>query len=221
MVKEKIVLAWSGGKDSAMSLYRLRQDDRYEVIALMTNFNEFYDRVMMHGVRRSLMEQQADSIGIPLDLIRFPARVSNSDYAEKIGAALANYRQQGVRTIAHGDLFLQDIRQYREKQLATVNMNGIFPVWGRDTAELAREFIRLGFKAALVCVDTQQLDASFAGRLFDDALLRDLPEGVDPCGENGEFHTFVFAGPIFKFPLDVTIGETVLRENRFCFCDVK
>ena len=170
---------------------------------------------MMHRVPRALIEQQAQAAGIPLYPVLLSSTPSNDEYEVKIGAALAHFQAQGVNAVAHGDLFLEDIRQYRENNLARVGMKGIYPVWGQDTRELAQRFIAEGFKAIVVCVDTGQLDASFAGRIIDDDFLRDLPPNVDPCGENGEFHTFVYDAPYFTAPIPFTVGEQYLRDNRF------
>jgi uncharacterized protein (TIGR00290 family) len=217
--REPIVIGWSGGKDSALALHALRADPGVRVAALLTTLTDPYDRVSMHGVRHTLLGAQAAATGLPLTEARIPAGASNAVYEQSFGAALAAHHSRGVRRVAFGDLFLADIRAYRERQLAALNMTGLFPLWERDTHELAREFIALGFRATLVCVDPRQLDASFAGRAFDADLLRDLPSGVDPCGENGEFHTFVTDGPIFSKPVACAVGVVVHREG-FVFCDL-
>jgi uncharacterized protein (TIGR00290 family) len=219
-MKTPILLSWSGGKDSAMSLYTLQLSRQYTVIALLTTVNQDYDRISMHGVRRSLLEQQAAALGLSVTPVYLSARSSNEEYEAQMEIGLRNVQADGIETVAFGDIFLIDLRAYRERNLARIGMSGLFPIWKRDTRELAQTFISLGFKAVITCVDTQALDEAFAGRLFDESFVRDLPDGVDPCGENGEFHSFVFAGPIFKQPLAISIGEKVLRENRFCFCDV-
>lgn len=217
--REPVVLGWSGGKDSALALYALRSEPTIRVEGLLTTLTDQYDRVSMHGVRHRLLTAQAMAVGLPVTEARIPPGASNAVYEEAFGAALAMHRARGIRRVAFGDLFLADVRAYRERQLATVGMSGMFPVWGRDTTELAREFIGLGFRAVLVCVDAARLDASFAGRSFDRDLLRDLPAGIDPCGENGEFHTFVTDGPIFDTPVACTTGETVHRDG-YVFCDL-
>ncbi len=219
-MSEPILLSWSGGKDSSLSLHTLRQTPGVEVVGLLTTVTEEYDRISMHGVRRPLLEQQAAAAGLPLHIIWIPPDCTNEIYEERMAAALAPHREQGIRRVAFGDLYLEDIRAYRESKLAGAGMEALFPVWGRDTAELAREFIAQGFEAILVCVDTQTLDAAFAGRAFDEALLRDLPPGVDPCGENGEFHTFVHAGPIFRVPISVQRGGQEARLERFRYQDL-
>jgi uncharacterized protein (TIGR00290 family) len=216
---ERILLSWSGGKDSCMTLAELLRDDARSVAALLTTVTEGYDRVSMHGVRRLLLQQQADAVGFPLRVASIPQNASNEDYESRMEAALEPFRLDGVTAIAFGDLFLADIRRYREQWLARVGMTPVFPIWQRDTRELAHRFIDRGFGAILTCVDTRVLDRSFAGRDFDRTLLADLPPGIDPCGERGEFHTFVFGGPIFRRSIPVTRGEVVQRDA-WCFCDL-
>lgn len=193
--KEPVVVFWSGGKDSALALDAIRAD--CDVLALLTTLNEEDERSGMHRVRRKLLERQAAALGLPLQFIRLPAFPPNALYEDRVCAALRPFLPQGVRRAVFGDLFLEDIRVWRDALLRPLGMEAMYPLWGRDTATLAQEFLRRRFRAALVCVDTRQLAASFAGREFDAALLRELPAGVDPCGENGEFHTFVFDGPGF------------------------
>jgi len=215
---QPLALSWSGGKDSALALLALR-DAGTEPVALLTTFTEDFDRVSMHAVRRELTRAQAREAGIPLVEIEIPASCPNETYEERIAAALGAPPLDRVDAIAFADLFLEEIRAYREERLARARREARFPIWGRDTAELAREFIAAGFEATLVCVDPAQLDPSFVGRRFDEALLADLPAGVDPCGENGEFHTFVHAGPVFARPIPIELGERVRREG-FAFQDV-
>lgn len=219
---EPVLLSWSGGKDSSLALAALRADPRYEVVALLTSITRGYDRVSVHGVRRTLVEAQAAAVGLPLVEVVLEQQSSNEAYEAAFRDALARARREypDVKRVAFGDLFLADVRKYREDLIASSDFAGIFPLWGRDTRQLADEFIAAGFRAQLVCVDTTQLSATFSGRVFDAALLRELPEGVDPCGERGEFHTFVSAGPIFSAPIGVRRGDVVLRENRFAFCDL-
>lgn len=219
---EPVVLSWSGGKDSALALAALRGDPRYDVVALMTTVTEGYDRISIHGVRRSLLDQQVRSLGLSLQEIVLQPNCTNVLYDAAVERALAEIRRQypRVRRIAYGDLFLDDVRRYREQRLAPLGFECVFPIWGRTTSELAEEFIDAGFEARLVCVDTTQLDGSFAGRAFDRALLADLPPSVDRCGERGEFHTFVAAGPGFAPRVDYTLGELVLRDGRFMYCDL-
>lgn len=220
--RKPVVLSWSGGKDSALTLFELQRSDEFEVVALLTSVTRGYDRISVHGVRRRLLEAQAESIGLPLVEISLEPNCSNDAYESAFHQALDEIRRRwpSVKHMAFGDLFLEDVRAYREKLLAGTGFEPVFPIWGRNTSELAREFIAQGFSARLVCVDTTQLDSSFAGRDFDAALLADLPESTDPCGERGEFHTFVSSGPIFGTSILCDAGERVLREERFMYCDL-
>jgi uncharacterized protein (TIGR00290 family) len=222
MTREAVVLSWSGGKDSSLALEALRDDARYEVVALLTSITSGYDRVSIHGVRRALVEAQAAAAGLPLVELAIEPRCSNDAYEAAFLAALARVRVEHpeVRLIAFGDLYLADVREYRERLVRAAGHEALFPLWGRDTQTLAARFVAAGYQAHLVCVDTQQLPASFAGRTFDDRLLAALPPGVDPCGERGEFHTFVSAGPVFHAVIPVQVGEVVLRDERFAFCDL-
>jgi uncharacterized protein (TIGR00290 family) len=222
MSPEPVVLSWSGGKDSSLALAALRADARYEVVGLPTSITSGYDRVSIHGVRRALVEAQASMLRLPLHEVALQPLSSNEAYEAAFAEALARVRtaHPGVRHLAFGDLFLADVRAYRERTLAATDFTPLFPIWGRDTTTLAREFVDAGFRANLVCVDTTQLAASYAGRAFDAELLAELPATVDPCGERGEFHTFVSAGPIFSGEIPVQVGEVVLREERFAFCDL-
>jgi uncharacterized protein (TIGR00290 family) len=218
-VLEDVLFCWSGGKDSAMALHALRVAGDCRITALLTTITEEYDRISMHGVRRALLERQADSLGLPLHAVLIPPQCINAAYEARMKGALEEHFARGVRHVAFGDIFLEDLRVYREKNLALVGMQALFPIWRRDTRELAREFVRQGFRAITVCVDPRVLDASFAGRELDANFFAELPPGVDPCGENGEFHTFVFDGPVFKMPIAFRVGEKVLRDG-FCFCDL-
>jgi uncharacterized protein (TIGR00290 family) len=217
-MRQKAIVSWSGGKDSMLALHEARGD--HEIVGLLTTVTEEYDRISMHGVRSRLLELQAEALGLPLEKVLIPPTCVNADYETRMGTALARYRADGVTAVVCGDLFLEDIRRYREERLFAGGLTGVFPLWGRDTSELAHEFLALGFRAVLCCVDTRGLPADFAGRLFDEALLADLPPGVDPCGENGEFHTFVFGGPAFRHPVRYTLGERTLRDQRFAFRDL-
>ena len=219
---EPILLSWSGGKDCAMALAALAQDPAVHVAALLTSVTDGYDRISMHGVRRALLHRQADSLGLPLFEAVIPQTCTNERYDVVMRESLECARTAfpGLRRVAFGDLFLEDVRAYREERLALAEMEAVFPRWKRDTRTLAGEFVDRGFRARLVCVDTTQLDGSFAGRSFDRVLLADLPPDVDPCGERGEFHTFVSDGPNFRQPVKYTLGETVLREERFAYCDL-
>jgi uncharacterized protein (TIGR00290 family) len=213
-----VVLSWSGGKDSALGLWTMRGEG-IEPAALLTTINEDFERISIHGVRRELLHAQAGAVGLPLVEVGIPTECSNDLYEERMGEALAAPPLADVGTFAFADLFLADIRAYREERLAAAGRAAIFPLWDRDTAALARDFVAAGFGATLVAVDTDQIDASFAGRRFDAALLDDLPAGVDPCGENGEFHTFVDSGPIFDAPIPVGLGE-IRDDGRFVYRDL-
>jgi uncharacterized protein (TIGR00290 family) len=217
-----IALAWSGGKDSSLALAALRANPTVEVVALVTTLTRDYDRISMHGVRRAVLDAQVAALGLPLVLAMIPPSASNMVYEESFAAALAVLRQQqpDLRHLAFGDLFLEDVRAYRERLLAPLGWTPVFPLWGRDTAALARDFVSAGYRAILTCVDTTQLGAEFAGRDFDAALLAELPPTIDPCGERGEFHTCVYAGPIFRQPLAVHAGARVRRDGRFEYCDL-
>jgi len=216
---KRVLLSWSSGKDSAWALHLLRQRADVEVVALVTTFNEAFGRVAMHAVRRELVRMQAERAGLPLWEIPLPWPCSNAQYEEQMARVCARAVAEGIEQVAFGDLYLRDIRAYREKQLAGTGLEPVFPVWDIPTQELAGEMIAAGVKARLTCVDPRQLDASFAGRDFDAALLRDLPEGIDPCGENGEFHTFCYASPVFREGIAVRVGEVVERDG-FCFADL-
>jgi uncharacterized protein (TIGR00290 family) len=217
-----VLLSWSGGKDSALTLQSLSSDPNRRVVGLVTAVTNGYDRVSIHGVRRGLLEAQAASLGLPLHVINLEPACSNADYERAFHAALirAAVVHPDARHVAFGDLFLDDVRAYRERLLVGSEWSPLFPLWGLDTTALARRFVDDGFDARLVCVDTTQLDGSFSGRKFDHGLLRDLPESVDPCGERGEFHTFVANGPGFRSAVACVEGERVLRDGRFMYCDL-
>ena len=216
---KRILLSWSSGKDSAWSLHILRQRSEYEIVGFLTTFNQSADRVAMHAVRRVLVEQQAAAAGIPLWPVQLPWPCSNEQYESIMSQVCARAVAEGIEGIAFGDLFLQDIRGYREKQLAGTGLKPLFPLWGIPTHALAKEMVDSGLKAVLTCVDTKKLDASFAGRKFDQRLLSGLPVEVDPCGENGEFHSFVYAGPMFRSEITVVPGVKVFRDQ-FVFTDL-
>ena len=218
-MSERIAMCFSGGKDSALALHALQQSGAWRVETLITTVTDAYDRVSMHGVRRTLVRDQAAAIGIPLVEVVVPPQSSNEIYERAMGEAFDRLHEDGIRRVAFGDIFLEDLREYRERQLAASGLECLFPIWRQPTADLARSFIRDGFEAVAVCIDPAVLDASFAGRAFDARFLADLPEGVDPCGENGEFHTFVWAGPILSRPIRVRRGEVVERDG-FVFCDL-
>jgi uncharacterized protein (TIGR00290 family) len=219
-VAEKVLFSWSGGKDSAIALYEIQKSKSYEILALLTTITEDYDRVSMHGLRRSLLERQANSLGISLEKVFITKDASNEEYESKMKEALLRYKNAGVHSVVFGDIFLQDVRKYREENLSKIGMNGVFPIWRRNTTALAHTFIDLGFKAVTICIDSNVLDKRFAARDFDKQFLSELPPTVDPCGENGEFHSFVFDGPIFKENILFKKGEIVLRDNRFYYCDL-
>ena len=216
---EPVALSWSGGKDSALALWALREELGTEPAALLTTITEDYDRISMHAVRSDLLRAQARATGVELVEIPIPAACVNATYEERMALALGAPPLHQVPTIAFGDLFLEDVRAYRETRLAGAGRSALFPLWHRDTTVLARQFIDAGFEAILVSVDPDQLDPAFVGRSFDEALLAELPAGVDPCGENGEFHTFVHAGPVFQAPIEVELGEAVMRDG-FAFQDL-
>ena len=219
-MKEQIVLSWSGGKDCTLVLHALLHSEAYEVAALLTTVTEGYERVSIHGVRHALIEKQAAALGMRLHTMRIPRNASNETYETSFKAALQHFKAEGIHKIAFGDLYLADIRAYRTRLLNSVGMEGLFPLWNQDTAELASTFIAQGFQALIVCIDSQVLDRSFAGREFDTSFLAVLPPRVDPCGENGEFHTFVYGGPPFQHPVGHRRGESVLRDERFYYCDL-
>lgn len=215
---DRVLLAWSSGKDSAFALHALRAQG-VEVVGLLTTVNELYDRVAMHAVRLALLEAQAAAVGLPLTIARIPSPCPNEIYERVMAEALAEARACGVTAVAFGDLFLEDVRRYREERMAGTGLRSLFPLWGRPTPELAREMLASGQRAVLTCVDPRALPPTLAGRAFDEALLDDLPASVDPCGERGEFHTFAWDGPAFRHPVPVRVGEVVEREG-FVFADV-
>lgn len=219
---EPIILSWSGGKDSALALARLHADPRVQITGLLTTVTAGYDRVSIHGVRRELLHAQAAALGLPVHEVTLQPESSNEAYDAALAQALGDVRerQPSVRRVAFGDIFLQDVRRYREERIAALGFDGVFPLWGEPTHALAREVMACGIRARLVCVDTHALSAAFAGRAYDDALLAELPLSIDPCGENGEFHTFVSDGPGFRAPVPYDVGEVVMRGDRFAYCDL-
>ena len=216
---EKAVLAWSGGKDSAMALNEIQGSKEYEIAALLTTITEDYDRVSMHGVSRVLVEQQAASLGLPLHKVFIPRDCSAEEYETRMNDTLLKFKQDGISTAVFGDIFLQWVKEYRENNLAKLGMKPLFPIWGRNTSELTRSFIALGFQAVVTCVDTRAVCRKLLGRIIDADFLSQLPDNADPGGENGEFHSFVFAGPIFKESIAYKLGEKVSRDH-YHFIDI-
>ncbi len=218
--KEKVLVGWSGGKDSVLALEEIHRSGRYEPAALLTTITQDYDRISMHGVRRVLLERQAESLGIALEKVYISKDADVSEYENGMREVLKRYLAAGVSSVVFGDIFLEDVRRYREDNLSKIGMKGIFPVWGANTTELAYRFIELGYKAIVTCVDTNALEGRFAGRIFNRRFLTELPVTVDRCGENGEFHSFAYAGPLFGKKIIHRKGRVILRENRFCYCDL-
>jgi uncharacterized protein (TIGR00290 family) len=216
---EPILFCWSGGKDSAMALFTLLQQKEYTIASLLTTVTEGYERISMHGVRCELLRQQAQSIGFPLHEVRIPQQCGNPIYEARMEEALRVHHEKGIRKVAFGDIFLEDLRIYREKNLARIGMTALFPIWKRDTRELIQFFHAQQFRSVAACIDGKVLDRRFAGRELDKSFFGELPAMVDPCGENGEFHTFVFDGPIFQSPVRIRTGEVVDRDS-FIFCDL-
>jgi uncharacterized protein (TIGR00290 family) len=219
VMKERILFCWSGGKDSALALYELLRGDAVDIAGLLTTVTADYDRVSMHGVRRSLVERQAELLGFPLEIVYLSKDSSNKEYESRMTELLLRYKEERVLTVAFGDIHLREVREYRERNLKAVGMKAFFPLWGRSTEELANFFVRMGFKAVVTCVDSRALDGGFVGRMMDNSFFSDLPPEVDPCGENGEYHSFVFDTPMFRGPIPCATGEVVVRDV-FHFCDV-
>ena len=218
--KEKILVSWSGGKDSVLSLYQIVKAEKFEISALLTVFTEDYDRVSMHGIRRIMLEKQVEYLGHSLEKIFIPKDASDKEYKSQMVNTLKKYLLNGIRSIIFGDIFLEDVRKYREENLSKIDMTALFPLWKKDTFQLAKEFIKLGFKSVITCVDSKSLSKNFVGRVFDKEFLSALPSNVDPMGENGEFHSYVFDGPLFKHRAKFELGDIVLRNGRFYFCDL-
>lgn len=219
MNKKKMMLAWSSGKDSALTLYDLLKNKENNV-RLFATITKDYNRISMHGVRRELVEMQAKSLGLPINFFYINKNTTEEEYEELMGKKLVEYKKDGIDAFAFGDIFLEDLRKHREEKLSLVGMKAVFPIWKKNTKKLAEDFIKSGFKAIIACVDSKYLGREFCGREFDEEFISDLPKGVDPCGENGEFHTFVYDGPIFKKKINFKKGKVVLREKRFYFCDL-
>jgi uncharacterized protein (TIGR00290 family) len=219
-MRERVIVGWSGGKDSALALYEVLNSGGYEVLVLLTTVTKDYDRISIHGVRSVLLEQQAKALDITLEKMFTRKGASDAEYESELLEALKRHRDNGVLSVVFGDIFLEDVRKYRERLLTKVGMKGIFPLWKKDTKELASRFMNLGFKAVITSIDSNVLEKEFVGREYNEQFLSDLPANVDPCGENGEFHSFVYDGPIFRERIPFIKGEIVLRENRFFYCDL-
>ena len=220
-MNNKILFAWSGGKDSALALYHLQHTKQAKnIIALMTTVNKDYKRISIHGVRNSLLLKQTKSLGYPLSQVEITKKSTHERYEQEMRKVLDKYAKLGVTTVGFGDIYLKNLRKYREKKLAQINMTALFPIWQKDTTKLANNFIKLGFKAIITCIDHRKLGKKFVGREFDKQFLADLPASVDPCGENGEFHCFAYDGPIFKQPINCKRGIIVLRHKHFYYCDL-
>ena len=217
--RQKAVASWSSGKDSAFALYETQRSGDFDVVGILTTVTDAYQRVAMHGVRNELLDRQANALGLPCIKVPIPSPCPNEIYEQEMARVMHRLRAEGVTAMIFGDLFLEDIRAYREARLAEVGVQGVFPLWKRDTRALAREMVASGLQARITCVDPRKLDASFAGRSFDESLLQSLPSDVDPCGENGEFHTMVTAGPMFRESIEVVLGEVVARDG-FVFADL-
>ncbi|UOX33192.1 diphthine--ammonia ligase [Flavobacterium sediminilitoris] len=211
-MKKKALFNWSSGKDSALALYKILQQNEYEILTLLTSVNKQFQRISMHGIRVELLEKQAESIGLPLTKMIIPEMPTMEIYDEIMKNTLSEFQKEGITHSIFGDIFLEDLRKYREDKLASVNFKGVFPLWKQNTTTLLQEFLSLGFKTIVVCVNEKYLDKSFVGRIIDENFIKDLPENVDVCGENGEFHTFTFDGPIFSKPIPFEIGEIVYRK---------
>jgi len=219
-MKEKILFCWSGGKDSALALYQMQKSGSYDIFSILTTITKGYDRISMHGVRKELLQQQADSMGIDLIKVFISKKSSNQEYESKMRETLEECKKKNNFRVAFGDILLEDLKKYREERLAEVGLEAIFPLWKRDTKELAHSFIDLGFKAVISCVNSKVLGKEFVGKDFDKEVLSKLPSNVDPCGENGEFHSFVYDGSIFKERIPYKLGEIVLRNEHFYYCDL-
>ncbi|WP_308005190.1 diphthine--ammonia ligase [uncultured Chryseobacterium sp.] len=233
-MKPKAIFNWSSGKDSALALYKILKEEKFEVTSLLTSINKEFQRISMHGVQVSLLEKQAESLGFPLIKMELPKEPTMKEYRELMSKTMNDLKSQGITHSIFGDIFLEDLKKYREDQLRSIGMEGVFPLWKINTTDLIREFLDLGFKTIVTCVNETYLDKSFAGRIIDEDFIKDLPENVDVCGENGEFHTFTFNGPIFKNPVEFEIGEIVKKtypkpksdenseddEYVFWFCDL-
>ena len=219
VTRSRAIVSWSTGKDSAMALYDVLKSKKFEILSLLTTVSDAFHRVSMHGVREELLDLQSESLGLPVEKVLIPYPCPNDVYERKMRDVLLRFKSKGLTNVVFGDLFLEDIRKYREEKLAVLGITPIFPLWKQDTSKLAKRMFDVGFRAVITCVDSKKLDPWFTGRQFDESFLEELPFGVDPCGENGEFHTFVYDGPIFEKPIDITLGDRVMRDG-FQFIDV-
>ena len=220
MEREKVIFNWSGGKDSSLALFEIKEQDKFEIATLLTTVNKDYERISMHGIHEDLLEEQRRNLKLSLQKVYLSAQSSNEEYSQSMYKILNGFKDKGIHKAVFGDIYLEDIRRYREDQLSQVEMQAIFPLWNQDTHYLASRFVDLGFKAIITCVDTEAMPKEFAGETYDQYFLENLPDSVDPCGENGEFHTLVYEGPIFENPIGVSKGEKILRDSRFFYCDV-
>lgn len=222
-MKDKVIISWSGGKDSASSLYKIMNENELECVGLLTTFTKEYDRVTMHGVRRSLIEKQSSLLNMPLDIVYIPKNCSMEEYGTIMRNFLRKYKEKGIKGFVFGDIFLEDVRSYREKMLFSEGFKGYFPLWKEDTRELVLQFIKLGFKAIITCVDGDVLSSSYVGRELNENFLKEIPPNIDPAGENGEYHCFVYDGPLFSEPINIKIGEIVkqnVQGKTFYYCDI-
>jgi len=217
---KKTLLSWSSGKDSAWALYKLQQDPEIDLVGLFSTVNSEFSRVAMHATRIQLLHQQAENTGLPIEIIELPYPCTNDEYENRMNSFISKARKSNIECIAFGDLFLEEVRNYREEKLQGTGIKPVFPVWGIPTDTLSREMVSSGLKSIITCVDPKQIPKEFAGRFYDEAFLNDLPDGVDPCGEKGEFHSFVFDGPMFEKPVNISLGDIVHRDG-FVFADIQ
>lgn len=218
--KKKVLFSWSGGKDSALALYKILESDDYEILSFITTITKGYNRISMHGITIDLLEEQVKSIGISLYKIEIPQNCNNKEYEKIMLNTLTHFQKEGISGVIFGDIFLEDIKNYRISQLSPIGLQAIFPLWGINTIEISNEFIKTGFQSIISCVDIRALDSTFSGRIYDQNFLKDLPSTCDPCGENGEFHSFVFDGPIFSRKINIKTGAKLLRDDYFYFTDI-
>lgn len=218
---KKVIMSWSGGKDSVLCLDVLKQSSEYELIAFITNISESTKRVKMHDVPQELILKQAESLGLPVDFIELPEKTKNGDYERALGNLIGRWRKAGAEAMAFGDLFLEDIRRYRDGLMEKFDFKAVYPLWQKSTDDLAGQFLKEGYRAIICCVDGQAASPNLAGRIYDESFLKDLCPEADPCGEKGEFHTFVFDGPSFRFPVPFEKGENYVKDNRFYYCDLQ